>query len=113
MQELHSRETDNGAAHAHLSSYNIMINPSDFKVYIADYGLHSLKKYCKLFIKYANLNSWSPPEMWGEPNSYFSKRLAVDIYSFGLLLWELETGLPPFQGIEDKDDRAMRYVLHE
>lgn len=67
MQELHSREADSGSAHAHLSSYNIMMNPSDFKVYIADYGLHNLKKYCKLFIKYDNLNHWSPPEMWAEP----------------------------------------------
>jgi len=42
-------------AHTHLTSHNIMINPSDFHVYIADYGLKSLKKHMSVFKHYTNL----------------------------------------------------------
>lgn len=50
IEELHSTHKPPG--HTHLSSKNILINPSDFKIFIADYGLKSLKKFGKLFLRY-------------------------------------------------------------
>lgn len=41
-----------------------MLNPSDHEIYITDYNLKSLKKFCKLFSKYRNVNAWSAPEVW-------------------------------------------------
>ena len=35
---------------------------------------------------------------------------AVDSYSFGMLLWELETGIIPF---DELDDKTLRYMLLE
>jgi serine/threonine protein kinase len=42
---LHSRH--NPPAHTHLTSKNIMLNPSDHHVYITDYSLRSLKNFAK------------------------------------------------------------------
>jgi len=59
---LHS--CHNPPAHSHLTSKNIMLNPSDHHVYITDYSLRSLKKFAKVHNKYNNLSAWSSPEMW-------------------------------------------------
>lgn len=64
MDALHS--VHKPPSHTHLCSRNILLNPSDFSIYIADYGLKSLKKFCKLFAGYANHNYWSCPEIWND-----------------------------------------------
>ena len=64
MEMLHLRH--NPKAHTHLTTKNIMLNPSDLHVYIADYSLRQLKKFAKLFHKYSNLTAWAAPEMWQE-----------------------------------------------
>ena len=52
-------------AHSHLTSKNIFVNVSDMDVQIGDYGLFTLKKFCKLFNGYSNmLSKWSAPEIW-------------------------------------------------
>ena len=53
-----------GGAHSHLTSKNIFVRMSDLHVQIGDYGMHSLKKFCKLFHGYETLNNWSAPEVW-------------------------------------------------
>jgi serine/threonine protein kinase len=73
-----------------------MINTIDMSVQLADYGLKSLKKYCKLFEQYNSLNSYSAPETW--TNQKLEETVTADIYSFGMILWELETGNQPFTG---------------
>ena len=32
---------------------------------------------------------------------------AVDTYSFGMIMWELETGSAPYEGLEEKEVRRM------
>jgi hypothetical protein len=43
-------------AHTHLSSTNIMLDQHDLRVYIADYNMKFMKKYCKTFLGYENLS---------------------------------------------------------
>lgn len=74
---------------------------------IADYGMRSLKKFCKLFNKYSNTNFWSAPEIWGDHQKDFFDSLSVDVYSYGMLLWEIETGSRPFDGLDDKQIKVM------
>lgn len=105
MDQLH--HTYKPPAHSHLSSKNILMNPSDFQIYIADYGLKSLKKFCKLFLRYQSHNAWSCPEIWSDQQADFFDSASVDIYSFGMLLWELETGSIPFEGLDEKTTKAM------
>lgn len=79
------------------------------KVYLADYGMRSLKKFCKLFANYSNVNNWSPPEVWDTDNATpeTQDRESVDSYSFGMLIWELETGDVPFEGLDVIQMRSM------
>ena len=96
---------------------------------VGDYGLRSLKKYCKLFERYHGcVNPWSSPEIWSQhtsggdrhhmqlrrSNSSMSPLVvdwfespAVDTYSFGMIMWEVETGSAPYEGLEEKEVRRM------
>lgn len=37
--------------------------------------------------------------MWGDPNKDHSDSKVVDVFSFGMILWELETEEVPFEGL--------------
>lgn len=110
------QKVDSQFAHSHLTSKNIFVNLSDMHVLIGDFGLFALKKFCKIFHGYNMVNNWSAPEIWEshympkqnddedmEPNpkydqqASFFNRPSVDIYSYGFLLWELETNQIPFE----------------
>ena len=95
----------------------------DIKVHIADLGSVQLKKYAKLFMEYQNTNGWSPPEVLADEASQsreivqdeemvslfrgFKDQRSIDIYSFGVLLWELETLQVPFDGVPEGELRKL------
>ena len=93
-------------AHGHLTSKNIFVNPNTWAVQIGDYGMYSLKKFCKVFHGYDMLTKWSAPEVWevqyqgtdSERNPKFNGKATyfnqpvVDIYSLGVIFWEMEVG---------------------
>mmetsp|Transcript_25732 Transcript_25732/g.34380 ORF Transcript_25732/g.34380 Transcript_25732/m.34380 type:complete len:113 (+) Transcript_25732:1578-1916(+) len=60
MATLHNMHSP--PAHTHLCSKNVMVNPSDMHIYVADYNLKSLKKFAKLFAKYQNATAWTACE---------------------------------------------------
>ena len=71
-----------------------------------------MKKFAKLFAKYQNTNAWTACEILTctDTKRSFYDQPAVDVYSFGMILFELETGEVPFTQM---DTRAIKKKLRE
>lgn len=76
-----------------------MVDPESLQVKISDFGLQQLKHYCKIFHSYRLFNQWSSPEICHAEHNKESLDTSVDVYSFGMILWELETHQIPFDGL--------------
>ncbi|XP_074567742.1 serine/threonine/tyrosine-protein kinase HT1-like [Curcuma longa] len=90
MQYLHSR----GVIHRDLKSHNLLLN-DEMRVKVADFGTSCLETQCKESKGNMGTYRWMAPEMIKE-KPYTKK---VDVYSFGIVLWELTTALVPYQGM--------------
>ncbi|ONK78968.1 uncharacterized protein A4U43_C01F1520 [Asparagus officinalis] len=90
MRYLHSQ----GVIHRDLKSNNLLLN-DEMKVKVADFGTSCLETQCQASKGNMGTYRWMAPEMIKE-KPYTKK---VDVYSFGIVLWELTTALVPFQGM--------------
>ncbi|CAL5344989.1 hypothetical protein CsSME_00032016 [Camellia sinensis var. sinensis] len=88
MEFIHSQ----GVIHRDLKPENILIN-QDFHMKIADFGIACEEAYCDLLADDPGTYRWMAPEMV-KRKSYGRK---VDVYSFGLILWELVAGTIPYE----------------
>ncbi|CAG9311989.1 unnamed protein product [Blepharisma stoltei] len=87
-----------GKVHGHLSSENILLNDEGVAL-ISDLGFQKMKKYAGIIFGYTNKSGWSSPEILQEKRLTPLKVVpSDDIYSFGMVLWELMTGQEPFPG---------------
>ena len=106
---------ENNIIHYHLSSKNIYIE-DDLTPLIADYGFYSLKENASIFNKYINKNSYSSPEMLLDSKKICHKLNNIenneknDIYSFGMILWEIFTETIPF---DVKLSELKKYIIEE
>ncbi|OAY83907.1 Serine/threonine-protein kinase HT1, partial [Ananas comosus] len=87
MNYLHSR----GILHRDLKSENILLG-EDLAVKVADFGISCLESQCGSGKGFTSTYRWMAPEMIKEK----SHTRKVDVYSFGIVLWELLTALIPF-----------------
>lgn len=87
MQYLHSQ----GILHRDLKSENLLLG-EDMCVKVADFGISCLESQCKSPKGFTSTYRWMAPEMIKE--KHHTKK--VDVYSFGIVLWELLTALTPF-----------------
>ncbi|KAL1567764.1 Serine/threonine-protein kinase ht1 [Salvia divinorum] len=90
MEYLHSQ----GVIHRDLKSNNLLLN-DEMRVKVADFGTSCLETQCREAKGNMGTYRWMAPEMIKE-KPYTRK---VDVYSFGIVLWELTTALLPFQGM--------------
>jgi serine/threonine protein kinase len=67
-----------------------------------------LKKYCTLVIGYTDKSQYSAPEVFTEKGSLVSKQgTPRDVYSFGLILYEIFTEITPFHDLTLKQCQQM------
>ncbi|KAK7400586.1 hypothetical protein VNO78_11796 [Psophocarpus tetragonolobus] len=88
MEYIHSQ----GVIHRDLKPENVLIK-ENFHLKIADFGIACEEAYCDLFADDPGTYRWMAPEMI-KRKSYGRK---VDVYSFGLILWEMVTGTIPYE----------------
>lgn len=94
-----------GLYHGHLSSHNIMLKEGN-KPLISDLGFEKLKKYAGIMLNYTNKNPWSSPEVLFDTGATVSKpKPSDDVYSIGVIIWEIVTGNIPFEDTDEKDLR--------
>jgi serine/threonine protein kinase len=88
--------------HGHLTSLNVMLDGAN-RAYVTDLGLAHLKKFCAITSGYCNKSAWSSPQILNEAGNVANKASSYDdVYSFGIILWEIITDDTPFPAVNIK-----------
>ncbi|KAF5473080.1 hypothetical protein F2P56_009723 [Juglans regia] len=88
MEYIHSQ----GVIHRDLKPENILID-QDFHMKVADFGIACGEAYCDSLADDPGTYRWMAPEMIKHKS--YGRR--VDVYSFGLILWEMVAGTIPYE----------------
>lgn len=51
-----------------------------------------------MFYSYRNTSVWSAPEVLKQPKKFLDPTKGMDVYSFGMIMWELYHETKPFNG---------------
>jgi predicted Ser/Thr protein kinase len=95
LSYLHSQ----GVLHRDLKSANVLINEAGHAK-LADFGLSkTLASGVRTAVSHSLDVQWMPPEKLKRGSVYTAQS---DIYSYGILLWELVTGQVPMAGLSDR-----------
>ena len=100
MEFLHSR----GVIHRDLKSLNILLDENK-RAKICDFGFVRMKSSV-VMTGLIGTSHWMAPEILLSTPDYDEK---VDVYSYGILLWELLTSKQPYEG-EEQNTLPMKIV---
>ncbi|KAJ1291885.1 hypothetical protein BS78_02G350500 [Paspalum vaginatum] len=96
MEYLHSKDI----IHFDLKCDNLLVNlndPSRPICKVADFGLSKVKQTTMVSGGMRGTLPWMAPEMLEMSSNMVSTK--VDVYSFGIIMWEILTGQEPYAGI--------------
>ena len=106
----------NNIVHCHLNSKNILLD-EELNPIIVDFGFRNLYDLANLFNKYINKSGYSSPEILATSGKFYKipenindNLKKIDIYSYGMILWEIITNTVPF---DVKLTEIKKYVLEE
>jgi hypothetical protein len=92
-----------GKVHGHLTSHNIVVSHSD-RVFVTDFGMAKIKKYAGIVCGYSNKSAWSSPQVLADRRLTAVKtEFSDDVYSFGVIVWEIFTETQPYQALDLKE----------
>jgi len=96
MEYLHAKQI----VHFDLKSGNLLLGYRDRRPVckVADFGLarEKTQTFCSGVTSQRGTLPWTAPEILRSPNRVTEK---VDVFSFGIVLWELWTGREPYEGL--------------
>lgn len=72
--------------------------------------MNDFKRYANMFYSYRPVSVWSPPECLKAPKKRLDPTWQMDVYSFGMIMWEVLYEKVPFEG---EVRTASEYVVGE
>lgn len=102
---------ENKVIHSDLKSANILVKfgKKDVHVKVADFGLSKVKEFSRTFsvqTKNKGTTRWMAPELFVSASDVglIKHHFKCDIYSFGMVCYEVLTGKVPFDDIESQKE---------
>ncbi|OHT08687.1 TKL family protein kinase [Tritrichomonas foetus] len=97
MQYLHSKHI----IHRDLKSLNVLLD-KDNKAHICDFGYS--KTYEENCLNTVNIGTphWMAPELMITNETQNKYSFKIDVYAYGILLWEITSGSAPYVGLDPR-----------
>ncbi|CAM8971535.1 hypothetical protein QQ045_029269 [Rhodiola kirilowii] len=107
----------NGIIHRDLKPDNLLLTADHKSIKLADFGLAREESVTEMMTAETGTYRWMAPELYstvtlrqGEKKHYNNK---VDVYSFGIVLWELLTNRMPFESMSNLQAAYAAAFKHE